>query len=196
MIVLIRAVVLTVFAALLVPGAAFASAPALQPGVHVDPGSPAGKEYQIPITAARGQAAGGSSVGSANPPLFGVGVTPSAGAGDSSPASASAGNSTASGSTGGSPASGGAASGSASASSANGSSASSSGARSRSSARQAGSSTAQAAGAPVQSSSDPTATSTGAPGGNGWIALVGGGLLVLVLGGGGGLALRQRALRS
>jgi hypothetical protein len=46
-------------------------------GVHVDPGSPAGKQYAIPITSARGETAGTSSgSGSANPPLFGSGVTP------------------------------------------------------------------------------------------------------------------------
>jgi hypothetical protein len=41
--------------------------PALEPGVHVDPGSPAGKEYQIPLGAARG-VAGPSG-------LFGSGIT-------------------------------------------------------------------------------------------------------------------------
>src|ERR1700760_2092560 len=52
-------------------------------GVHVDPGSPAGKQYAIPIPSARSETSGqkaGSGSGSTNPPLFGVGVTPSAGA--------------------------------------------------------------------------------------------------------------------
>lgn len=51
---------------------------AAQPGVHVDPGSPAGKQYAIPVASARSEAAGqtGSNV-SENPPAFGVGITPS-----------------------------------------------------------------------------------------------------------------------
>jgi hypothetical protein len=48
-------------------------------GVHVDPGSPAGKQYAIPISSARGETSppGPGSSGSANPPLFGAGITPS-----------------------------------------------------------------------------------------------------------------------
>ncbi len=48
-------------------------------GVHVDPGSPAGKQYAIPISSARGETSphGSGSSGSANPPLFGAGITPS-----------------------------------------------------------------------------------------------------------------------
>jgi hypothetical protein len=53
-----------------------------QSGVHVDPGSPAGKQYAIPITSARTEAAGNqpsaTSSGSQDPPLFGVGVKSSA----------------------------------------------------------------------------------------------------------------------
>ncbi len=68
-------------------------------GVHVDPGSPAGKQYAIPIPSARSETsgrAGSSGSGSSNPPLFGVGVTPSTGAGvaaNVSGATAAAGNS-------------------------------------------------------------------------------------------------------
>jgi hypothetical protein len=48
-------------------------------GVHVDPGSPAGKQYSIPIPSARGEASGQSAgSGSGDPPSFGAGVTPSA----------------------------------------------------------------------------------------------------------------------
>src|ERR1700761_8477411 len=50
-------------------------------GVHVDPGSPAGKQYAIPIPSARSETSGqsgSSGSGSSNPPLFGVGVTPGA----------------------------------------------------------------------------------------------------------------------
>jgi len=66
---------------------AFVAAPgatAAEPGVHVDPGSPAGKEYAIPLDQARNDAtpsggghsgARGSSPGSA---LFGQGIRPPA----------------------------------------------------------------------------------------------------------------------
>jgi hypothetical protein len=47
----------------------------LEPGVHVDPGSPAAKEYVIPLGQARQIGAGGSSDGS-SPPLFGAGIGP------------------------------------------------------------------------------------------------------------------------
>lgn len=60
-------------------------------GVHVDPGSPAGKQYAIPIPSARSETSGqqGGS-GSSNPPLFGVGVTPAgAAATGASPATTS-----------------------------------------------------------------------------------------------------------
>src|SRR5207344_331323 len=50
--------------AILAPQTALASGPTLQPGVHVDPGSPAGKEYQIPVVGARSEGAGGGSAGS------------------------------------------------------------------------------------------------------------------------------------
>ena len=61
-----------------------ASAGAAEKGVHVDPGSPAGKEYAIPIERARREASGGSKIdaGSAAPtqvaqvPLFGQGIKP------------------------------------------------------------------------------------------------------------------------
>lgn len=62
-------------AALLVPLLLIASsapanaarAPVLEPGVHVDPNSPAGKEYAIPLSAARGTQGGGGA--------FGLGIT-------------------------------------------------------------------------------------------------------------------------
>lgn len=53
------------------------SAIAAQPGVHIDPGSPAGKQYAIPIVSARGEA--GGQTGSQSPPAFGVGITPPSG---------------------------------------------------------------------------------------------------------------------
>lgn len=48
-----------------------AAATTLPPGVHADPGSPAAKEYSIPLSTARGQAAGSSASGK----LFGAGIT-------------------------------------------------------------------------------------------------------------------------
>ncbi len=51
-----------------------------EPGVHTDPGSPAGKEYVIPLAGARREAAGGGNSsggggGGANSgPLFGAGI--------------------------------------------------------------------------------------------------------------------------
>jgi hypothetical protein len=62
------------------PGAASAQ----ERGVHVDPGSPAGKEYAIPIERARREASGGSKISSGNTstqaaapvPLFGQGIKP------------------------------------------------------------------------------------------------------------------------
>ena len=61
-----------------------ASAGAAEPGVHVDPGSPAGKEYAIPIERARREASGGTKIDSGAPstqavgqvPLFGQGIKP------------------------------------------------------------------------------------------------------------------------
>jgi hypothetical protein len=53
-------------------GTAPHSATALAPGVHVDPGSPATKEYAIPLTQA--SQVGGSSNGSSTP-TFGAGIS-------------------------------------------------------------------------------------------------------------------------
>jgi hypothetical protein len=45
--------------------------PTPSPGVHIDPGSPAAKEYAIPLAQARGGGSGGSGSGQ----LFGRGIT-------------------------------------------------------------------------------------------------------------------------
>jgi hypothetical protein len=57
------------------------AATGLEPGVHVDPGSPAAKEYAIPLQRARGASpptTGGSSSGGSGSSngLFGSGITP------------------------------------------------------------------------------------------------------------------------
>jgi hypothetical protein len=61
---------------LAVPGALTGTAAALEPGVFVDPGSPAGKEYGVPLSDLRGAAAGHAPVGNESPPLFGIGIAP------------------------------------------------------------------------------------------------------------------------
>lgn len=138
------------------------------PGLHVDPGSPAGKQYQIPIPSARHEAAGSKS-SSTNPPLFGVGIHPSTSKGSSSRV----------------PAQGGA-----SRSSATGAGQRARGAHHR---RAAAAGSASPGGPRSTAGSPLSASSTDqAAGSNGWLPLLAGGALVLVLGGGGGLALRRR----
>jgi hypothetical protein len=55
------------------------SAVAQEDGVFVDPDSPAGKEYAVPIDQARGEAAGGGNRPPGEEPLFGEGIEPAAG---------------------------------------------------------------------------------------------------------------------
>jgi hypothetical protein len=55
----------------------------LEPGVHIDPGSPAAKEYVLPLNQARQIGGGSSTSRSASGALFGAGITPP-GAGGSS----------------------------------------------------------------------------------------------------------------
>ena len=49
---------------------------ALEPGVHADPGSPAEKEYVLPLNQARGTGGEASSPHSSSPHLFGAGIKP------------------------------------------------------------------------------------------------------------------------
>jgi hypothetical protein len=139
-------------------------------GVHVDPGSPAGKQYAIPIPSARSQTSGqAGGAGSANPPLFGVGVTPDAtvATGGASAAPATAGQRT-------SP-------------------------RSAGTAAQAADNKSRRQAARHGSTAPPTTGRTGRPpsaessavGGTSWLPLLGGGALVLLIGGGGGFLLRR-----
>ncbi len=58
---------------LALPASALAGG-SLSPGVHVDPGSPAAKEYALPLATARGAPADTGSTGA----LFGKGITTSA----------------------------------------------------------------------------------------------------------------------
>jgi hypothetical protein len=61
------------------------TAAALGPGVFVDPGSPAGKEYGVPLSDLRGAASGHVPVGNETPPLFGIGISPASGAAGPTP---------------------------------------------------------------------------------------------------------------
>jgi hypothetical protein len=158
------AVAATLLVGAVVPAQAVAASTKLPPGVHVDPGSPAGKEYSIPITVARSQAAATQPTGPGqqNPPAFGAGVTPSSTGGASAPSSGGSGH-------------------------ASGQRPATSGSREtrpRSRHRNRPILTA--------SSYQQSAVGSGGAGGNAWLALAGGGGLVLVLGAAGGLALRRR----
>ena len=62
--------------AILSAWASVGSAIALESGVHVDPGSPAGKEYAVPLSVLRAAAAGRSRGGGEAQPLFGIGISP------------------------------------------------------------------------------------------------------------------------
>jgi hypothetical protein len=52
------------------------AAEALEPGVHADPGSPAAKEYALPINQARQTGAASGHAGSGSAALFGAGIKP------------------------------------------------------------------------------------------------------------------------
>jgi cobalamin biosynthesis Mg chelatase CobN len=151
-------------------------------GVHIDPGSPAGKQYAIPISSARSETAGqtGSNV-SQNPPAFGVGVTPSA----SSTSTTTSGARSAAPTT-----STGNASKHKDQRQSNHKSGSTQGGSGGGGSPGDGSSPGGMATASVTPSSDSVQASN--TGGSGWLALVLGGALVLVLGGAGGFALRRR----
>jgi hypothetical protein len=57
--------------------AAFAAPAAANSPIHIDPGSPAGKQYSIPLWVLRGEGNGQQSPeGSPAPPSFGVGIAP------------------------------------------------------------------------------------------------------------------------
>lgn len=157
------AVVITAVLFALAPAVAAARSGPSQ-GVHIDPGSPAGKVYAIPVTGARRETSGANATASGNPPLFGSGITPS----ESGPFRGAM------------RADGG------SAKRARSSSAPAR-ARSRAAHRASARSAAAAAGLARLDAGRPSRA-----GGGGWLALAGGGALVLVLGGGGGLALRRR----
>jgi hypothetical protein len=67
--------VVVLLVALSAPALAFGSGAPVQPGVHVDPGSPAAKEYAVPLGSARGAS---TPNGPGSEKLFGSGITPGA----------------------------------------------------------------------------------------------------------------------
>jgi hypothetical protein len=146
------------------------AASALEPGVHVDPGSPAAKEYALPLDQARQTGTESSSQPSSEGGLFGAGIKPPGSGGSSR-----GGGGTGGGGTGGSTTGGHVANGTGHAAPpAQGASATSP-------------SQAQLAQAALRA-----AREQGSGGGNGSIlALVGGGVAILVLGGFGGTVLRH-----
>jgi cytochrome c biogenesis protein CcdA len=146
--------------AVCLPATPALAAAGLEPGVHIDPGSPAEKQYVLPLSQAR-QTGAGKSSSSSSGPLFGAGITPPRGGGPTA----------------------------------------SPGAGPRPSTRRAGSRTAgSASAAGGTSASGPllpsvvvrTARAQGSSAGSGsLLALIGGGLAILVLGGFGGTVLRH-----
>jgi hypothetical protein len=70
--------VITAFAALAASWAApsVQTASGLEPGVHADPGSPAAKEYALPLDQARQTGGGSSQQSSSEGVLFGLGIKP------------------------------------------------------------------------------------------------------------------------
>jgi hypothetical protein len=66
------------------------AATGLEPGVHADPGSPAAKQYALPLNQAR-QAGGGTPTTSSSAALFGAGIKPP-GSGGSGRARSAVGN--------------------------------------------------------------------------------------------------------
>jgi hypothetical protein len=73
----VSVVCIVVGGTLVAPGAPLAQ----DPGVHFDSGSPAGKEYAIPLAEGRAEGAGTTNQRSAANTPFGVGITPPGGGG-------------------------------------------------------------------------------------------------------------------
>src|SRR3954447_23908417 len=73
--------------ALVVIGTSATARPAAgqEPGVVIDPASPAGKEYAFPLDVQRAAAVGKDAVQGVPQPLFGVGITRAAGGGGAAP---------------------------------------------------------------------------------------------------------------
>jgi hypothetical protein len=150
--------------AFLLPAASAAASTGLEPGVQIDPGSPAAKQYVLQLNQARQTGAQGSH-SRPNGGLFGAGITPSGGGGSGG---------------------GGATHGSA-------------GQTSRGQARGRAhhapgteAATSQTAPASLPPAVLRAAHTQGSSAGSGtWLALLGGGVVILLLGGFGGTVLRH-----
>jgi hypothetical protein len=59
------------------------TAHAIDPGIHLDSGTPAGKEYAIPLAEGRAEGAGTTNQRGAANTLFGIGIRPPGGGGGS-----------------------------------------------------------------------------------------------------------------
>jgi hypothetical protein len=144
------------------------TAGALEPGVHLDPGSPAAKEYALPLDQARQTGSESPSKPSSEGGLFGAGIKP--------PGS-------------GSPRGGAGAGGASAPHGAGGETAGGSGGSGQGGTGPPSTGAAQAA---LTQTALRAAREPGSGGGNGSIlALVGGGVAILVLGGFGGTVLRH-----
>ncbi|HEX5225896.1 MAG TPA: hypothetical protein VFW29_12280 [Solirubrobacteraceae bacterium] len=146
---------------------------AVEPGVHIDPGSPAAKEYAIPLSQAREGGRGGGSSGT-EAALFGTGITPpSSGSGH-----------------------GGGGHGSGSGHGGSGAGASGGGTGTGGATGPGASSGGSASGGGAGGGATPAAVLHGAgdssSGGSSLLVLIGGGVAILVLAGFGGTVLRHR----
>jgi hypothetical protein len=142
------------------------AASALEPGVHVDPGSPAAKEYALPLDQARQTGTESSSQPSSEGGLFGAGIKPPGSGGSSH---------------GGGGGTGGSATGGHEAN-----------ATGHAAPPAQGASATSPSQARLAQAALRAAREQGSSGGNGSIlALVGGGVAILVLGGFGGTVLRH-----
>jgi len=138
---------------------------ALEPGVHADPGSPAEKQYVLPLNQARGTG-GEASSHSSSPRLFGAGIKPPRGGGSTGGGSQSGSGAT-QGKGKGNAHTGGAGAGA------------------------AGGAPAGANGAPLPDAVLRASRSQGSSGNGSLFALIGGGLAILVVGAFGGTVLRH-----
>jgi hypothetical protein len=153
------------------------ASPAAPAGVHVDPNSPAGKQYQIPIGAARSETSSGrpasGSNAAQNPPAFGAGITPASTPSATTPVGPTSSSTEAE-----------------AAARAKAAARVKAAARARTRSRQR---LRRRKGSRLAVARPPAVSSAGTAGDSGALALLGGGALVLVLGGGVGLALRGRS---
>lgn len=169
----IRALIAAIFSFVCLQTGVAVAAGGPSSGVHTDPGSPAGKQYAIPIPSARRETSGDSGGSSSSAaPLFGVGVTAAGGVTrDASATSSADGAGTA------------AADGRGTA-----------GTKSKARSGQYRGTSGGISSAGTSASDGKTqngSTESSDVGATSWLPLLGGGALVLLIGGGGGFLLRR-----